>query len=534
MTFFSQSRPNIILTGFMGTGKTTVGKLLAEQIGYEFVDTDELIEYRSGMKIHDIFIHKGEEAFRQMEADLVQELSETEGHVVSTGGRLMLDPENAAALSKKGRVFCLVATPEEILKRIHEDAKTVRPLLQAPNPKERIIELMQQREKDYGQFLQLITSEKSPNEVADNLLHSLHSNLDLRFPIHAPDDALYEFLVGGGLLPFVKQLAKIDGRVVVITDSHVGPLYAKSLMHTDLVITIPPGQQSKTLSTVQSICEQLVENDFDRESTLIGLGGSVICGLAGFVAATYMRGIDCVHCPTSLASMADTSIGGKSGVNLPQGINLIGVFKQPKAVIADVATLQSLSPQEFACGMAEIIKHSIIADPELLRNIRNGNWKHDSETLQLMLPALQTLVAQAIQVKINIIQQDPFEQDYRAVLNLGHTFAYAIEYVSDHRIRHGEAVGMGLVAAANLSARMGYCSQRVQEHIESALQCSGLSTRVPGDLPINQLLQAMKTDKKKRAGRSRFVLIKDIGETFIADDVPQKAVYETLEEISDS
>jgi len=514
----------------MATGKTTVGKLLAEQLGYEFVDTDELIVERSGQTVAEIFREKGEAAFRRMESEIAQELGEKEGFVVSTGGRLMLDPANAAALSRWGRVFCLVATPEEILQRVESDTQVRRPLLEVSNPIGRIVDLMQQREEDYGRFPQMVTSEKTPDEVTRNLVGIFQANPDLRMSITAPD-VRYEFIVGGGILPFVSQLAGIDGPVAVITDSNIGSLYAESCGHADAVISVPPGQQHKTLTTVQSICEELVEKGFDRSTTVIALGGSVISGLAGFVAATYMRGIDIVQCPTSLLAMVDTSIGGKAGINLPQGKNLIGAFKQPKAVIADVATLQSLSPREFASGMAEVIKHSLIGDPDLFTKIENGTWIRKAGELQPPLAELQTLVAQAIQVKVNIIQEDPFDRGRRNVLNLGHTFAHAIEIVSSHAVRHGEAVAMGLVAAANLSARLGYCPTTLQNRIEASLEATALPTRIPADVHPQGLYKTMSLDKKKKAGRLRFVLLRDIGDVFVTDAVDKKAVIETVEKL---
>jgi len=515
----------------MATGKTTVGKLMAGQLGYEFVDTDELITERSGQTVAEIFREKGEAAFRRMESEIAQELGAKEGFVVSTGGRLMLDPTNAAALSRRGRVFCLVATPEEILQRVESDTQLRRPLLEVSNPIERIVDLMQQREEDYGRFPQMVTSEKTPNEVTRNLVGIFQANPDLRMSITA-SDVRYEFIVGGGILPFVSQLAGIGGPVAVITDSNIGPLYAESCGHTDAVITVPPGQQCKTLTTVHSICEELVENGFDRSTTIVALGGSVISGLAGFVAATYMRGIDLVQCPTSLLAMADTSIGGKAGINLPQGKNLIGAFKQPKAVIADVTTLQSLSRREFASGMAEAIKQSLIGDADLFTKIQTGNWMPKAGERQLPLAELQTLVAQAIQVKINIIQEDPFDRGRRAVLNLGHTFAHAIETVSGHAVRHGEAVAMGLVAAANLSARLGHCSAELQNQIEVALEASALPTRIPADVNPERLLKGMHSDKKKKAGRLRFVMLRGIGDVFVTGKVDQKAVIETVQAVT--
>jgi shikimate kinase / 3-dehydroquinate synthase len=523
---------NIILTGFMGTGKTTVGKLLAQQMGYTFIDTDELIQERAGKSIPEIFKEKGEQAFRGMESAIAKELAGRQELVISTGGRLMLDPGNAAVLSETGRVFCLVATPEEIMARVSKDTLTQRPLLSVANPMERIVELMQQRGEGYGQFSQMVTSDRTPDNVTKNLVGLFQAKPDLRESI-AASGVRYEFIVGGGLLPFVTHLAGIDGPAAILTDENVGPQYLQSCGGIDTVITVPAGQQNKTLATVQKICEQLIEKGFDRSGTLVGLGGSVIAGLTGFVAAVYMRGVDCVHCPTTLLSMIDTSIGGKAGINLPMGKNLIGAFKQPKAVIADVATLQSLSPNEFAFGMAEVIKHGLISGGALFEKIKTGSWKWDQWPLQPSLSVLQDLVAQAIQVKIQIVQEDPYEKGRRAVLNLGHTFAHAIEQASDHTVRHGEAVAMGLVAAANLSARLGYCKRALQDEVTAVIVDANLPTRIPATATPERVIQAMRRDKKQRGGRLRFILFREIGDVFVADQVPLDEVSATLEALAD-
>jgi 3-dehydroquinate synthetase len=241
-----------------------------------------------------------------------------------------------------------------------------------------------------------------------------------------------------------------------------------------------------------------------------------------------MRGVDLIHCPTSLLAMIDTAIGGKVGINLPQGKNLIGAFKQPKAVIADVATLQSLSPREFASGMAEVIKHGLLGGGELFDKIKNGSWKWDTWPQQPPPAVLQELVAQAIQVKIQIVQEDPFDEGRRALLNLGHTFAHAIENASDHSISHGEAVAMGLVAAVNLSARLGHCGENLQATVESVLVDADLPCRIPATLSPAKILQAMQHDKKKRGHQMHLILLRDIGDVFVAEDVSSAAISETL------
>ena len=320
-----ENNKNIVLTGFMGTGKTAVGKILAAKLDREFVDTDRLIESRQESRIPEIFSKLGESAFRQMEADLAKELGEREGLIIATGGRFMLDPENAKALSRNGRVFCLVATPQEILTRISSDKAHRRPLLEVPNPSEHIVELLQARKKGYQRFLKVRTNNKPPENVAEDLLDLMQKTPE-HFAIDNPEQP-YEFVVGNGILPFVRQLTGADGMMIVITDANVGKLYDQSCGHIDHVVTIQEGRQQKTMSTVQAIYDQLIDLGFDRSGTIVSLGGSIVGDIAGFVAGTYMRGVNFVQRPASLLAMADTSIGGKTSIDLPQGKNLIGIFK---------------------------------------------------------------------------------------------------------------------------------------------------------------------------------------------------------------
>ncbi len=521
---------NIILTGFMGTGKTTVGKLLSSKLEREFVDTDQLIEERQDLKIPEIFAQFGEPAFRKMETDIAKELGERERLIISTGGRLMLDPVNVAALSKNGRVFCLVATPQEILSRLESDNDNRRPLLDVPNPSEQIVELLQQRKKGYQRFLKLTTDDSQPSDITNILLSFIQKSQE-QFAIDSPVHP-YEFIVGNGILPFTRQLAGTDGMLVVITDTVVGKIYSQSCGSVDHVITIPEGSQQKTLTTVQAIYDQLLDLGFDRSGTIIALGGSVIGDIAGFVAATFMRGVGLVQCPTSLLSMADTSIGGKNSIDLPQGKNLIGSFKQPSLVLADVATLMTLPLEELVSGMAEVIKHGLLADTDLLEKVEQGNWPLKTDSLHSSHSEIQTLVAQAIQVKIAYVQEDPFDEGIRTHLNMGHTFAHAIEKVSKNTIRHGEAVAMGLAAATDLSERLGYCDRHLKNRIDSVLNKVGLPSRIPTALSPQSILDAMSRDKKRMAQSMRLVLPVKVGQVLVADDVGSKDILDTLHAMS--
>jgi 3-dehydroquinate synthase len=518
---------NLVLTGFMGTGKTTVGHELALKLDMEFVDTDELIESRFG-PISRIFEERGEAEFRSIEQSVAAELGERKGLVIATGGRMILDPGNFRALSKNGRIFCLVATPDEIHHRVVNDpARRDRPLLKVEDPRQRIIELMTEREGDYVRFPQLTTDHAGPGVIADEVadLWTSHNTYDIENPIGG-----YPFTVGAGILPFIRQLASVQGPLVVITDEVVGDLYSPSLGEADLSIVLPSGRAEKTLDAVGTVYQQLFDAGIDKTATAVSLGTSIIGDIAGFAAATYLRGIDLVHCPTNLIAMIDTSVGGKVGLDVPQGRNLIGLYKQPKAVLADVGTLQTLPWRDFSSGLAEVVKHGLIASSSLLGRIEETPWDRRHALLPGMLADLQSLVAQAIQVKIAIVQDDPFEEKgQRTVLNLGHTFGYGIEYASNGAINHGEAVGMGLVAAARLSHKKGHAQQDLADRVEAVVRHIGLEPLIPGHIEPEEVLDGMRHDKKRRQSRLRFVLLKDVGSPFVADDVSDSEVLDVLD-----
>lgn len=529
---------NIILTGFMGTGKTTVGRLLAARLGYTFVDTDELIVQRAGKSIADIFAAEGAAYFRRMEREVAAELAPLSGLVIGTGGRLMLDPQNAAVFGPDNLVICLNAPPQEILQRIATDGAR-RPLLEVPEPAQRVAALLQERAEAYGQFPQIDTAHKRPAQVVAELIErfdvqalSWEAPSPRRLTVAHPQGS-YDVIVGRDLLPRLQELAPgAQGDVAVITDSNVGYLYGPQLASiTICTATFPAGETHKTLDTVRRLYEQLLDAGLDRSVTVVALGGGVAGDVGGFVAATYMRGLRLVQCPTSLLAMVDASVGGKTGVDMPQGKNLVGAFKQPAAVLADVGTLRTLPPAQFAAGMAEVVKHALIAGGRLLSLVEGGDWRQEHLFQPGQLQRLMDLIVAAIAVKSDVVQNDPYEQGRRAILNLGHTFAHAIERVSHYDISHGHAVAMGLVAAANLSARLAHCDAALQPRLETMLERLYLPTRIPASLAPDDLLVAMDSDKKKSRGRLRFVLLREVGDVFVTADVPRDAVLQTLQEL---
>jgi 3-dehydroquinate synthase len=310
----------------------------------------------------------------------------------------------------------------------------------------------------------------------------------------------------------------LRGNVVFATNTTLAPLYGESwvakLPNTSLVI-MPDGEQYKTLETVAQLYADFVDVGLDRSGTVVALGGGVVGDTVGFAAATYMRGVRFIQIPTTLLAMVDSSVGGKVGVDLPQGKNLVGAFKQPDLVLIDPNVLKSLPEREWRCGMAEVIKHGFLADQGLLDS---SLWKPE---------CAPELIRRAVQVKVDVVEQDPYEKNIRARLNLGHTFAHAVEQVSGYSWPHGEAVGVGLVAAARLSHALNLCDAALSERVEQIVKAVGLPTRL-NSLDPEALYAAMSTDKKWQGGHSRFVLLRGICEPVIVEDVPPEVVIDVL------
>ena len=347
-----------------------------------------------------------------------------------------------------------------------------------------------------------------------------------RIDVTAPGGG-YPILIERGLLAGVGSRAAefdLDKRVAVITNETLAPLYGEALcdaLPDAHLIVMPDGEQYKNLNTVANLYQEMVRARLDRKSTVIALGGGVVGDTAGFAAATYMRGVRLVQIPTSLLSMVDSSVGGKVGVDLPEGKNLVGAFKQPDLVLIDPNVLYTLPPREWRCGLGEVIKHGLLADTELLDMLSPS---------QATAPDVEQLVRRAVQVKVGFVQQDPYEHDVRAYLNLGHTFAHAIEQVTHYQTPHGEAVAAGLVAAAWLSARLGLCDNDLVGLVEAKVAGVGLPVRLSGLKP-EQLWAAMATDKKWESGQVRFVLLKDVGQPTIVEDIEKEDVFAILESI---
>ena len=313
------------------------------------------------------------------------------------------------------------------------------------------------------------------------------------------------------------------GRCAVVTNETVGRYHAEvvldGLRQADFEpvrLNLPDGEQFKTLATVDNLYSELIKAKLDRRSPIIALGGGVLGDTAGFAAASYLRGVPLVQIPTTLLAMVDSSVGGKTGVDLPEGKNLVGAFKQPEMVVVDAGVLATLPDAEFRAGLAEVVKHGIIDDTELFAALEADAYE------------LTWLLQRAISVKIRVVQEDPFEQGRRAVLNLGHTFGHAFERLSNFELRHGFGVAIGMACAARLATHLGYCAGDTTERIITLLEKLRLPTTVPSYL-ADEVWAAMATDKKRQGNQLRFILPRAVGDVDIFPDVPKADVKSILE-----
>jgi len=347
----------------------------------------------------------------------------------------------------------------------------------------------------------------------------------------------YDILIGRGLIEQLATLfaaAKLGKRGVVITDATVAPLYANKLVaalgaggYVVEVMTVPAGELSKSLRKANRLLEQLPGVGLDRQSFVVGLGGGVAGDLAGFVAGTYLRGLAFVQVPTTLLAQVDSSVGGKTGVNLPQGKNLVGVFHQPRLVVADTETLATLPERELRAGFAEVIKTGAIYDAQFF------GWleKNYRRVMRREPAALVETVRRCCEIKAAVVSADEREGGRRAILNFGHTIGHAMEALADYTgLLHGEAIAIGMNCAAGLSVRCAGLPAAEAQRIVKLCQASGLPVRVGDGYNLTALREAMRVDKKAVGGQLRFVLLKRLGQAVVSDAVTDADIEEVVNE----
>jgi shikimate kinase/3-dehydroquinate synthase len=527
------SNSMIFLYGPSGSGKSTTGRLLADNLNQPFYDLDDLVEAQAGVRIEKIFADEGETGFRIRERETLRGILRERSGVVALGGGALLDSDNREQVEARGVVVLLQAPVEVLYKRLRSEVVN-RPLLSTDHGSgdpdagvpvhdlARLEELLSRRASHYASFpLRLDTEGRSPGKAAWDAQIFLGmfrvGGMDQEYDVRVQSEGL-------DLLGEMLNLRQLTGSTVIVTDENVGSLYAQRLSATlqksaisTQVIQIPPGEQHKHMATVTDLWNGFLEAGLERSSNVIALGGGVVGDLAGFAAATFLRGVNWVTIPTTLLAMVDASLGGKTGADLPQGKNLVGAFHSPRLVLADPDTLSTLPEVELRSGLAEVVKHGLIDDPVLFDLCAQG-WSR-------IISDWGAVVRRGMAVKIKIIQADPYEKGLREALNLGHTIGHALEKASGYKIRHGEAVAIGMIAEARLSEYIGLAGSGIVETLGTTLMSLNLPTQIPPGLDRENILRAMTFDKKRAGGKIRFSLPVSIG------DVQPGVEVDDLEEV---
>ncbi|MCX7599542.1 MAG: 3-dehydroquinate synthase [Armatimonadetes bacterium] len=521
----------IFLVGFMAAGKTTVGRLLASETGLPLVDTDELIEAQVGRPISEIFATDGEQAFRDLESDVLAQVAAGPPALVATGGGIMERPANVDVMRRSGSIVWLRVSAEEVLARTEGDA--TRPLLSVPDRMARARELLARRDPLYAQAdIVVDTSGRPPRQIAREVRKALLSDprvvaLLVQHPMAVPvkvRGAAYQVLIGHGLLHRIGEMvARFRPRPktgAVVTTEGACVTYAEAavqaLRQADCraeLMVVPDGEESKSLAELGRLYAGFARAGLDRSSWVFAVGGGVVGDLAGTAAATYLRGLALCQVPTSLLAQVDSSVGGKVAINLPEGKNLVGAFHQPRLVVADLDTLTTLPEEHMLEGLAEGIKHAALFDRAFFEWLE-GNAE---AVLRRDPVALRYFVARNVQLKSAIVSQDPTERGRRALLNYGHTIGHALERGAEEwALSHGRAVAVGMVAEAWAAVSAGMAEGDVARRLGALLRRVGLLAALP---PVNYdtAAAALGLDKKIAGGVLRLPVVRRIGEAQVVE-----------------
>lgn len=534
------SRPSffrlIYLYGPPGSGKSSIGRALAQNLALPFIDLDRRIENQAGKSIVEIFNQLGEVGFRELEKNALREVSTLEWGVIALGGGALVDPGNRKLAEHTGSIVCLSADEEVLYGRL-SSASEERLFLMGDSHQslaaERLEDLLARRSQHYASFpYQLEVHAASPEQLAWKIqidLGAFHLRGMLAQPapgdpgkpgLERPLPLGYDVRFSSALDGLGEALRRrgLSGPVALVSDQNVAEYYLPGAINAlegagyrIFSVIIPPGEPSKTMQTVSYLWQEFLEGGLERSSTVIALGGGVVGDLAGYAAATYMRGIPWVNLPTSLLAMADASLGGKTGADLPAGKNLVGAFYAPQMVLIDPTTLRTLPHPELRSGMAEVIKSGVVGDPQLFQ-VCSQAWPGIEEDWNTIIP-------RSMAVKIRIIESDPYEDGLREALNFGHTFGHAVEVASAYQVRHGEAVAIGMVTEARLSEQLGIAGQGLADEIKNVCIQLGLPVEIPKNLSRPAILEAMQVDKKRSGARVVFSLPQQIGEVITGVEV---------------
>jgi len=548
-------KSNIFITGFSGSGKSTVGREVARRLFWSFVDIDDEIERLAGRSIEAIFAEKGEPNFRQLEHDCLAESAGGDHLIVSTGGGVMMDERNRRLMENNGLVVRLDASAETIYERLDQQSKesrsaSVRPMLVAADPQARIRSLKREREFNYTLAHWTVwTDNLTPAEVAEEVLRGWRMVANKKETEAGGDygdlaamvrtsTGEYPVWVGWGIIDDIGRRVRrlmTPAAAYVITDEGVSRQARRAQVSLEAagipahMFIMPPGERNKNHETAQFIYQWLAGRKAERGDLVLAVGGGVVGDLAGFVAATYLRGLPFAQVPTTLLAMTDAAIGGKVAVDLPQGKNLVGAFYQPRFVLADVRSLRTLPRRELTSGWAEAIKHGLILDADLLDTFE----RQRQQIRELSREVATDVIRQSVAIKAGIVSRDERETlGIRILLNYGHTIGHAVESSTGYRaFLHGEAVSIGMVGSAYISHALGLMSLEEVERQRNLLESFGLPLSF-GDLDLTAISEAMRSDKKTSGKVINWVLLNGIGNAVTRDDVPTELVRETLKRLA--
>jgi 3-dehydroquinate synthase len=497
----------LVFIGFMGAGKTTAARAAAGALGARAVDSDQLLEQRLGMPIEDYFAAHGEAAFRAAEEELVCELlTRPPGPVISLGGGAAGSARVRAALARH-TVVLLDVDPDIAWQR----AGGRRPLAR---DRSRFEALHAERRPLYDRIADVVLTDSSRDAIrrAVPAIAALPAGTRMLWARSASGE--YPVYVGHDVLAATPRPR--GGRPFVVTDETVGELYGRAIGDAAATILIPPGEAAKTWEQAGRVLRALAAAGMEHDDHVVALGGGVVGDLAGFCAATYQRGVPVVQLPTTLVAQVDSAYGGKTGVDLPEGKNYAGAYHQPAAVLADPAVLATLPPAELAAGWAEVIKTALIAGGALWERVRDPSAQVDAD-----------LVLACARTKLAVVAADERDQGRRQVLNLGHTVGHAIETATGYaRYRHGEAVGLGLLAALTLSGQ-----PVLRAEVTALLAAHALPVALDPAVDRTAVLTALERDKKRRGGRVGWVLVEAPGDVRTGRAVDPDDVARALGEL---
>ena len=534
---------SLVLVGLMGAGKTSIGRRLAARLGLPFRDADTEIELAAGCTIPELFSRYGEADFRAGERRVIRRLLSGDPLVLATGGGAFMDAETRATIRTEAVSVWLRCRLPTLVRRV--SSRSNRPLLRDGNPAEILARLMEVRHPVYAEAdLAVDCGDEPPDHTTAKVLDTVRAWRPPRRLHVALSSRRYDIVIGDGLLAHAGGLlAPVlpQKRAVVVTDETVAALHLPTLM-AGLAeagiqagsIVVSPGEASKGMAGFTQVVDGLLDQGVERRTAVIALGGGVVGDLAGFAAATTLRGLPFVQVPTTLLSQVDSSVGGKTGINTRHGKNLLGAFHQPHMVLADTGVLGTLPPRELRAGYAEVAKAGLIGDAAFFAWCEANGPRLIAGDGDARAEAIRRACA----FKAAVVGDDEREEkpnDGRALLNLGHTFAHAMEAEVGYGggLLHGEAVAVGLGLAFRLSAKLGHCDAAVAPRVEAHLESVGLPGE-PGMLnrrfSTTRLLAHMKRDKKVRDGQLHFVLARGIGQAFTSGDVPEEAVVGVLRE----